>query len=118
MPLSENVQIALSLLQTIGLLIPVVFLALRSYFPDKLTQESEKPGSQAVKIREAPRPIQIGYWVVGLFALSGVSAGVVVLHSLNDSWVLSIATASLMFGFAALLYLFYLLQDQLSLKAV
>lgn len=118
MPLPENVQIALSLLQTVGLLIPVVFLALRSYFPDELSRDDRGGSHRTRTVKKAPRPIQIGYIAVGVFVLSGVAAASVVLQTIDDTGLLWLSVVFLMLGFGTLFYVFYLLQDELRLKAV
>ena len=76
MAISESTQIALSVMQTVGLLIPVIFLGLRPYLPTNL--HGPTLPSEPV-IDEAPQAVRAGYRAILSLVISGFFAGIAVL---------------------------------------
>ena len=122
MPLSESVKVSLAILQTIGLLIPVVFLSLQSYFPETLPDDhpfrSDGGNMGADEIDVAPRVIRLGWLMVGFLAVSGVFAAIRVILSLLGSWLVVLSVMSLTIGLLLLALIFYEIRSSMTINVV
>jgi len=123
MPLSASVQVALSILQIIGLLIPVVFLSLRSYFPEQLSDNPplRTDGNGDIEVEEidaAPQIIRLGWVVVGSLAAAGLFAAIRVLISVIGSWLVVVSTAFLALGLLALALIFYEIRSSMTIEVM
>lgn len=112
MSLSDPVQVSLSILQIVGLLIPVVFLSLREYFPEDLGKGNAKhDGGRDTEamdyVDDPPDIIRLGWLVVASLATAGVFASVRVLVSVLKSPLVILSVLFLAGGLIGLGYIFY-----------
>ena len=86
MAIEDSTQIALSILQTVGLLVPVVFLALRHHFREEASIPWSSPSSEVgEEIDIAPRELKLGWLAVAAFTVSGLFAAFRVLLAVIGS---------------------------------
>jgi len=119
-----DVQVALTILQAVGLLIPVVFLGLRPFFTsetretrevslESATEDDSGPSRRIfLKFDDAPRVVRIALPVVGVLALAGILAGVHVFLWALGSWLLAAAAACLVMGIVGLGAVFYSIRQE------
>ncbi|MDS0280360.1 hypothetical protein NDI85_21475 [Halomicroarcula sp. S1AR25-4] len=131
MQLSPDVQIALSLLQVTGLLLPIVFIALQPFYEtviktDERGRRNRSLNSENVKRVEAnkeglsehlvfddsPRAIYAGAAVIGCLLLSTIFAVLQILRSLTTNWLLAMSALFLLFGLLSLGVLYYLIRTE------
>jgi protein-S-isoprenylcysteine O-methyltransferase Ste14 len=122
MTLQPEIQIALRILQIIGLVLPIVFVALRPFYSPNLDvqdlrerQNIADSGKSGLiyNLDLAPTVVKFGVGVIVVFALSASLAGLRVAWFLRGSWVVAFATVLLTIGLVSLSVMFYLLRDRL-----
>lgn len=122
-----DVQVALTILQAVGLLIPVVFIALRPFYSDPepddeelaeqikarvLNPESSFSSSDDAQVDSLPDMLRYGLVAVGVFGLAGVFSGVRVILWAVDSWLIVAAMGCLVAGLFALGGVLYHLRQE------
>ncbi|MDS0261861.1 hypothetical protein NDI56_20870 [Haloarcula sp. S1CR25-12] len=131
MPLSSSVQIALSLLQVTGLLLPIVFIALQPFYEQVVQAGGVGPGSQhptpkkfdlfpsdedgspdSLVSDNPPRVIYAGAAVIGFLLLSTIFAVLRILLALTDDWLVILSASCLLFGLAGLGVLYYFIRTE------
>jgi hypothetical protein len=118
MTLPPDVNVALSVLQVTGLVLPVVFIALRPFYtpsddgsPDDVPEIphdfelADGPGYDA-----APLVIKVGVVVAGLLVTAAVLAGARVAWYVLGSWLTVAAVVALSLGITTLGVLLYLIR--------
>lgn len=118
MALPPEVEIALRILQVTGLVLPVVFIALRPFY-DPTNDQSERQRSSGsgltfedgeIKFDFAPLAVRSGVVVVSLFGLAAVAACIKVILFLGGISFAAIALVLLAAGIIALGVLFFLIR--------
>lgn len=120
MTLPESIQVSLGVLQTVGLLIPVTYLALRPYFPERLPDEglTTSAGERYHKIDVAPQVMRWGAYAVGLLAFSGFFAAMWVLIYTLESWLVALSVLFLAAGLLMLALIFFKIRTSIAIRAV
>jgi hypothetical protein len=125
MALPDDVQIALTLLQVTGLVLPIVFIALRPFYAPGSKREvlrEEQQTRQTGDVVEGgllnldltPRSIRFGSWVVGFLAAAAFIAGLRIIRYAFGSWLVLVAAACLVAGIVSLAVLFRIIQGRFS----
>jgi len=97
MPLERDVQLAVALLQATGLIIPVIFIALRPYYADALggprrvtrrTVGSDEDTEVETRVNDnTPVVVDAGLLALGLLALSTLLSSAKLGFSTDDLFV-------------------------------
>jgi len=102
MALDQDVQLAATLVQAIGLILPVVFIALRPYYAEAVDEpttgisqsngQSEDVQSPETLIKDdAPGAVGIGIWAAGALGVAGVFATMRLILATSDLLVIGAA---------------------------
>jgi len=102
MALDQDVQLAATLVQAIGLILPVVFIAVRPYYAksvdeptggvSQLNDQTEDIQPAETLIRDdAPKAVGIGIWAAGALGVAGVFATARIVLATSDLLVISAA---------------------------
>lgn len=130
MPLNSSVEIALSLLQVTGLLLPIVFIALQPFYEQVVQSSGVKGGQQptngeqfervssdegdfeALVFDSPPRVIYAGAAVIGFLLLSTIFAVIRILLALTGDWLIIMSVSCLLFGLVGLGVLYYFIRAE------
>lgn len=120
MPLDQDVQLAAALLQATGLILPVVFIALRPYYADELNNSDNvirrkgRPDETEVEKRvhdNTPTVVHAGLYAVGLFAVSTLLSSARLALATNDLLIRG-AVLTLWVGIVMLVLVFALIRTE------
>lgn len=127
MVLTDSAQVALGLLQTIGLLIPVIFLSIRELSKqggplvdsDVRSEGSNTPSHEDAELVDvAPNTIR-GAWVaIASLSAAGVLAAVVILLQVEASLALIISLGLLVLGLVSLAIVFYWIRSSFTIEVM
>jgi len=114
-----DVQVALSILQIVGLLIPVIFVALRPYFESAVGQDSGGLRNRkedvefsdgSMTIDRTPAAMKLGLAAIVLLASSAIFAGWRVLLWASNSLIVSVSVLTMGLGILCLVVLIFILR--------
>ncbi|WP_157969525.1 hypothetical protein [Haloplanus rubicundus] len=125
MALPTDVQVALSILQSLWLLLPIVFLGLQPFYDPNVRERTKQGrannrnpptrdfgGGLMRELDLATMELRFGVVIVALLAASAVAAGVRVAKFLWGSWVMVMSLGFLLAGVICLAVLLYLIRDR------
>lgn len=117
MALPTDVEVALSLLQIIGLLIPVIFFAIQPYVSKESSLEGKQRWKTVVRteiplidVDSVPDVMIGGLAVIAMLGLAAVFAAVRVILYLAGSWFVTASVVLLILGVLGLCLLAYLIR--------
>jgi len=124
--LSTTSQVALGLLQAVGLLIPVIFLSLRQLSGQTDSQYRNTIDSslssfdhpEVTEIDAAPRRIKLAWLTVALLSASGILSATTLLLQVLNSPLLVGVILSLILGLGSLAMIFYRIRSSFTIEVL
>lgn len=122
MPLPADIQVALSLLQILGLLIPVVFVVLQPLLAPGESVAEEKQEATIVsgigmseasmEVVRTPTLIHGGIAVITCLALAAIAVSIRLTQFVWGSWFITAGVGLLMVGVVGLVVMVYLIRRE------
>lgn len=105
MALENSTQIALALLQTIGLLIPIIFLTFREEVTMRNQGPVELDDEGLRKIDLTPYHIRLAEYITLTLVISAIMAGIAILKAQGGFNLVSISLISLIIGLLGFIFI-------------